>query len=163
MYGDLIILCLSEFSFCEKKDVTPPFFKKTQLFVICPAICPVICLVIRLDICSVIRPVIRPVIWCFPIWLTSSLSYPMAIFSANEIRTFIFYLHAHRNWLFPLTRHISHQPPMHLKKKWFYYCRVPNLKPLSSSRAFFRNLQSTKNFSREKERKKGVSLVVASF
>ena len=31
--------------------------------------------------------VIRPVIWCFPIWLTSSVSYPMAIFSANEIRT----------------------------------------------------------------------------
>ena len=29
-----------------------------------------------------------PVIWCFSIWRTSSLSYPMAIFSANEIQTF---------------------------------------------------------------------------
>ena len=26
--------------------------------------------------------------WCFPIWLTTTLSYPMVIFSANEIRTF---------------------------------------------------------------------------
>ena len=26
--------------------------------------------------------------WCFPIWLTTTLSYLMAIFSANEIRTF---------------------------------------------------------------------------
>ena len=34
-------------------------------------------------------PFIRLVIWCFPIWLTSSLSYPMAIFSANEIQTFL--------------------------------------------------------------------------
>ena len=31
----------------------------------------------------VIRLVIHLVIWCFPIWLTSSLSYPMAIFSAH--------------------------------------------------------------------------------
>ena len=29
-----------------------------------------------------------PVIWCFSIWRTSSLSYPMSIFSANEIQTF---------------------------------------------------------------------------
>ena len=28
----------------------------------------------------VICPVIHPVIWCFPIWLTSSLSYPMEIY-----------------------------------------------------------------------------------
>ena len=59
-------------------------------------ICPIICPVIRPVICPVIHPVIRPVIrqvihpimWCFPISLTPSLSYPMAIFSANEIRTF---------------------------------------------------------------------------
>ena len=29
------------------------------------------------------------VIWCFPIWLISSLSYQMAIFIANEIQTFL--------------------------------------------------------------------------
>ena len=28
--------------------------------------------------------------WCFPIWLNTTLSYPMAIFSANDIRTFFF-------------------------------------------------------------------------
>ena len=38
-------------------------------------ICPIICPVIRPVICPVIRPVICPVIWCFPIWLTSTLSY----------------------------------------------------------------------------------------
>ena len=93
----------------KKKGLTPPFFKKdatfcpSHLFVICiffsfketqflfihiilfihPVICrpPVIHLV-------VISPVIHQVIWCFPILLTTSLSYPMAIFSANEIRTF---------------------------------------------------------------------------
>ena len=53
-------------------------FKKTQLYR------PVICLLIHPGL------VIHPVIWCFPIWLTSSLSYLMAIFSANEIRTFLF-------------------------------------------------------------------------
>ena len=55
------------------------FFKKMQLYHLI-----ILLLVILL-------PVICPVIWCFPIWLTSSLSYPMAIFSANEIRTFISY------------------------------------------------------------------------
>ena len=29
-------------------------------------------------LCPVIHPDIHPVIWCFPIWLTTSLSYPMA-------------------------------------------------------------------------------------
>ena len=38
----------------------------------------------------VIKPSYPPGYSCFPIWLTSSLIYPMAIFSANEIRTFFF-------------------------------------------------------------------------
>ena len=67
--------------------------------VICPVIRPVICLVIlqllRPFIHLVIPTVIRPVIWCFPIWLTSTISYPMAIFSTNEIRTF---------WLIPVPK-----------------------------------------------------------
>ena len=54
-------------------------------------ICLVICLVIHPVINPVIYTVIHPVIWCIPIWLTTSLSYPMAIFSANEIRTFLFW------------------------------------------------------------------------
>ena len=61
-------------------------FKKIQLY--CPIIHPVNFLVICLVIRSVICLVIRLVVWCFPITLTSSLSYPMAIFSGNEIRTF---------------------------------------------------------------------------
>ena len=79
------------------------------LTVIHPNIHPIICLVMCPQISAssypplVIRPrlptsgylplairlpVIFPAIWCFPIWLTSSLSYLMAIFSVNEIRTF---------------------------------------------------------------------------
>ena len=99
----------STFDFCGKKDVIPPFLKKTQLFVlriflsfasffsfketqflfihiilfIHPVICPPVIHLV------VISPVIHQVIWCFPILLTTSLSYPMAIFSANEIRTFL--------------------------------------------------------------------------
>ena len=85
---------VQNFPFCEKKDFIPHFwfasflynslrfpFKKTQLY------CSVILLpVILLRV--ILLLVIFPVIWCFPIWLTTSLSYPMAIFSANEIRTF---------------------------------------------------------------------------
>ena len=84
-----------------EKGFTPPFFilfKKTQLLVLC------ICFLGSLSHLlkrrnftaqsssswlSILLPVIHPVIWCFPIWLTSSLSYPMAIFSANEILTFL--------------------------------------------------------------------------
>ena len=100
-----------------KKDTT--FYKSASFLlhlVICPVICPVIhpvicpiihpvirpvfCMVIRQVIrlvicpviCLLICPVIHPVIPCIPIWLTSSLSYPMAIFSANEIRTFDIYM-----------------------------------------------------------------------
>ena len=90
-------------TFVNKKRCHTPFFKKDTSFIICifflsfkkmqflfihipPAICPVI----RPVICPVICLGIRPVIWCFPIWLTSSLSYPMAIFSANRIRTFLY-------------------------------------------------------------------------
>ena len=64
-------------------------FKETQfLFIhiilfIHPVICPPVIHLV------VISPVIHQVIWCFPILLTTSLSYPMAIFSANEIRTFL--------------------------------------------------------------------------
>ena len=36
-------------------------------------------------------PSYRHSFWCFPIWLTTTLSYPMAIFSANEIRTFLYW------------------------------------------------------------------------
>ena len=76
---------LNSAQFCSlrstfKKDsfasIAFTFFKKMQLYHLI-----ILLLVILL-------PVICPVIWCFPIWLTSSLSYPMAIFSANEIRTF---------------------------------------------------------------------------
>ena len=42
----------------------------------------------RLSAPGYLPRVILPAIWFFPIWLTTSLSYPMAIFSANEIRTF---------------------------------------------------------------------------
>ena len=93
-----------------KKVVIPPFLKKTHLFVF-PSISftsfkkmqlfviriyffhilkkrQLYCTVLLLLV--IILLIIRPVIWCFPIWLTSSLSYPMAIFSANEIRTFFF-------------------------------------------------------------------------
>ena len=89
-------------TFVKKKWLSPLFFilfKKMQLFVLriyflgslrfpftsfkkMQLYCPVILLpvILLLIICLVI--------WCFPIWLTSLLSYPMAIFSANEIRTF---------------------------------------------------------------------------
>ena len=63
----------------------PPVIRLVICLVICPVIRPIIHPVIR----SVIHLVIRLVIWCFPIWLTSSLSYPMAIFSENEIQTFL--------------------------------------------------------------------------
>ena len=101
-------------TFVKKKRIHTPFFKKdatfcrSHLFVICiflsfvsffsfkdtqflfiqiilfihPVICPPVIHLV------VISPVIHPVVWCFPIWLTTSLSYLMAIFSANEIRTF---------------------------------------------------------------------------
>ena len=46
--------------------------------VVHPVIFPVIRPVIRPVIHPVIRPFIRPVIWCFPIWLTTSLSYQNA-------------------------------------------------------------------------------------
>ena len=91
-------MLVQTFDFCGKKDVIPPFLKKTQLFVLCIYFftsfkkmelhCPVILNPV------ILISIICPVIWCFPIWLTSSLSYQMAIFSANEIRTFI-----HRNCL----------------------------------------------------------------
>ena len=77
---------LNSAQFCSlrstfKKDsfasIAFTFFKKMQLYHLI-----ILLLVILL-------PVICPVIWCFPIWLTSSLSYPMAIFSANEIQTFL--------------------------------------------------------------------------
>ena len=62
-------------------------FIKTQLY----------CSVILLPV--ILLLVIFPVIWCFPIWLTTSLSYPMAIFSANEIRTFfIRFVQFHKQW-----------------------------------------------------------------
>ena len=47
---------------------------------------------------QVISSVTHPVIWCFPIWLTTSLSYPMAIFSANEIRTFYIWVRSNINF-----------------------------------------------------------------
>ena len=75
------------FHFVEKGRHTP-FLKKKQLFAIhiYPVVYPVISLVIR----SVIRPVICWVIWCFPIWLPNQfIKLSDAIFSANEIRTFL--------------------------------------------------------------------------
>ena len=78
---------LNSAQFCSlrstfKKDsfasIAFTFFKKMQLYHLI-----ILLLVILL-------PVICPVIWCFPIWLTSSLSYPMAIFSVNEIWTFFY-------------------------------------------------------------------------
>ena len=60
--------------------------------VICPQLSspgyPLLVICPRLSSPGYSTPVILPAIWCFPIWLTSSLSYLMAIFSANEIRTF---------------------------------------------------------------------------
>ena len=81
----------SEFWLLWESDY-PPFFillKKTQLSVLrIYFLGSLYCSVILLPV--ILLLVIFPVIWCFPIWLTTSLSYPMAIFSANEIRTFFF-------------------------------------------------------------------------
>ena len=78
------------FSFHSHHFTYPPGYPPSYLSVICPiihwVICrsihpvihPVIRLVIRPVIRTVIRPVICPVIWCFPIWLTTSLSYQNA-------------------------------------------------------------------------------------
>ena len=81
----------SDFWLLWKKRCHTPFFKKDTTF--CRSHLSfkkiqLYCTVIILPI--ILLLIIRPVIWCFPIWLTSSLSYPMAIFSANEIRTFLF-------------------------------------------------------------------------
>ena len=92
MYCDLMILRMFRILTFVKSDYTPFFhfasfvvcifflsFKKRQLMEF---------LLIHPVIHLLLRQVIRLVIWNFPIWLTSSSSYSMVIFSANEIRTF---------------------------------------------------------------------------
>ena len=72
------------------------FLKKTHLFVI---------RIYFFHIHLVIHSVIRLVIWCFPIWLTSSLSYPMAIFSANILKTFLWDIFLFTLWTFSFIGH----------------------------------------------------------
>ena len=100
----IVIPCITQFSimWC-KKDVTPPFFKKRRNFLSFTSFCRLHLFLsfkktqfLFIHICLIIRPVIRLCyprsyphgFWWFPIWLTTTFSYPMEIFSANEIRTF---------------------------------------------------------------------------
>ena len=85
-YGNLMILRTWLLTCVKKKD-SYPFFKKTQ-FLSFASISFTSFKKRQFYSVVIFLPVICLVIWCFPIWLTNSLSYLMVIFSANEIWTF---------------------------------------------------------------------------
>ena len=134
----------SEFWLLWESDY-PPFFillKKTQLSVLrIYFLGSLYCSVILLPV--ILLLVIFPVIWCFPIWLTTSLRYPMAIFSANSFGLFLLTFHKNIRHHSPTFSFMARDHWPHLESPIFTIIKKdPHLSIILRRRSFINHVDT---------------------